>query len=71
MFGKSKKTKRAYIYSAESRGIFAQIKAYNKANALKCFQSIDNRIKLSDLSKVNILNPQQVPIEELNPTLFS
>lgn len=58
--------KQARVYSAEIDGVFTQIKAYKKKNAVRRFQEIDPEIKEKQVHPTGFTNSLQVPIEDLN-----
>ena len=56
---------KAKIYSASVKGIFTQIKAFKKENALVRFKQLDPIITNKDISIISgIQNSHQVPVEE-------
>ena len=57
--------KKAKVYSAEVNGIFTQLKAYKKINAITRFKQLNPDIKASNVRKINAVNPQQTPIEDI------
>lgn len=60
-----------YIFSALVNGAYTQVKARSKVNALKRFKMIDSTIKLRDVSRLDITNNGQSPVEQEYPHLFS
>lgn len=54
------------VFSA--KGI--QVKALNKANALKRLEILDSSITIKNIVKLSIKNPHQSPVEIEYPELF-
>ena len=61
--------KKAKVFSAEVKGIFTQIKAYKKVNAVARFKQLDETIKTSDVKMINVQNSHQSPVEDYYPEI--
>lgn len=61
--------KKAKVFSAEVKGIFTQIKAYKKVNAVARFKKLDATIKTSDVRVINAQNSHQACVEDLYPEI--
>ena len=59
------------VYSGEVKGIFTQVKAYKKANAVSRLQQLDSTIKASGVKIINVKNSHQGCVEDLYPELYS
>lgn len=53
----------AKVFSTEVNGTFTQIKAHKKANAVKRFQEMDERIKAKNVYVLDVKNSHQEPID--------
>jgi hypothetical protein len=57
------------VFSASVNGIFTQVKAYKKANAVARFQQLDTTVKASDVKMINAQNSHQACIEDIYPEI--
>ena len=61
--------KSSKVFSAKVNGIFVQIKAYKKVNAVARFQQLDVTINASNVKMINYQNSHQACVEDLYPAI--
>lgn len=57
--------RKAKVYSAEVKGTFTQIKAYNKKHALEGLKRFDESVTLKDISILDVSNSHQAVWDEI------
>ena len=58
------------VFSANVNGIFTQIKAFKKVDAVSRFQQLDDSLNDSDVHLLkNAQNSHQLPVEEYYPEI--
>ena len=61
--------KNSKVFSASVNGVFTQIKAYKKINAVARFKQLDPTIKTSDVKIINAQNSHQACVEDSYPEI--